>query len=162
MCSCILNVTLVFQANAQLGLAEEAIHAFEKVHRITPNNPQIIHQIADIYELQGRSEDAIKWFSVLTARVPSDPANLAKLGQLYAERMDESQGLHFSLESFRHFPVDLDVISWIGSWFVQQEMFERSIYFFQQARLIQPEEIKWSECHISLDSNAICQFYLVC
>ncbi|KAL7549269.1 hypothetical protein ACHAWF_012547, partial [Thalassiosira exigua] len=130
-------------ANAQLGLAEEAIHAFEKVHRIIPNNPQIIYQIADIYELQGRPHEAIKWFNVLAARVPSDTTVLARLGQLYAETKDESQGLHYQLEAFRHYPVDLDVISWIGTWFVQQEMFARSIYFFTQASLVNKKEIKW-------------------
>ena len=112
-------------ANAQLGLAEEAIHAFKKVHGITPNDPQVIFQIADIYELQGRSHDAIKWFNVLAARVQSDPVILSRLGQLYAETKDDSQGLHYRLESFRHFPTDLDVIYWIGTWFVQQEMYER-------------------------------------
>ena len=129
--------------NAQLGLGEEAIHAFEKAHRITPNDPQILHQIADIYELQGRSQDALKWFNVLAARVPSDPTILARLGQLYAENNDEAQGLHYQLESFRHLPLDLDSICWIGTWFAQQEMYERSCYFFQQAALVQPKEIKW-------------------
>jgi len=140
---CIQAIFNLGLANAQLGLAEEAIHAFEKVHRITPNNPQILYQIADICELQGRSQDAMKWFNVLAARVPSDPTNLTRLGQIYVERKDESQGLHYQLESFRQYPIDLDVISWIGSWFVQQEMYERSIFFFQQASLIQPKEIKW-------------------
>lgn len=122
---CVQAIFNLGLANAQLGLAEEAIYAFEKAHRTTPNNPQIIHQIADVYELQGRSQDAIKWFNVLSARVPSDAVNLSRLGQLYAEAKDESQGLHYQLESFRHYPVDLDVISWIGTWFVEQEMYER-------------------------------------
>ncbi|KAL3777877.1 hypothetical protein ACHAW5_005679 [Stephanodiscus triporus] len=112
-------------ANAQLGLAEEAIHAFKQVHGIIPNDPQVLFQIADIFDLQGKSHDAMKWFNVLAARVQSDPVILAKLGQLYAEAKDDSQGLHYQLESFRHYPTDLDVISWIGTWFVQQEMYER-------------------------------------
>jgi intraflagellar transport protein 88 len=118
----IYNLGLV---NAQLGLAEEAIQAFKKVHGIIPNDPQVLFQIADIYELQGRSQDAMKWFNVLAARVQSDPAILARLGRLYANAKDDSQGLHYQLESFRHYPTDLDVISWIGTWFVQQEMYER-------------------------------------
>jgi len=130
-------------ANAQLGLAEEAIHAFKQVHEITPNDPQVLFQIADIYDLQGRSQDAMKWFNILSARVQNDPAILSRLGQVYANAEDDSQSLHCRLESFRHYPTDLDVIGWIGSWFVQQEMFERSCYFFQQASLIQPKEIKW-------------------
>lgn len=111
--------------NAQLGLAEEAIMAFDKVHLLTPNDPQVLFQIADIYELQGRSEDAVKWFNVLAARVPSDPAILARLGQLHTGTGDESQGLHYQLESFRHYPTDLDRIRWIGTWFVDHGMHER-------------------------------------
>lgn len=111
--------------NAQLGLAEEAILAFDKVHILTPNDAQVLFQIADIYELQGRSEDAVKWFNVLAARVPSDPAILARLGQLYTEAGDESQGLHYQLESFRHYPTDLGRINWIGTWFMEHDMHER-------------------------------------
>jgi intraflagellar transport protein 88 len=121
-CQAIYNLGL---ANAQLGLAEEAIQAFKKVHEIIPNDPQVLFQIADIYELQGRSHDALKWFNVLSARVQSDPAILARLGRLYADAKEDSQCLHYQLESFRHYPTDLDVISWIGTWFVQQEMYER-------------------------------------
>jgi intraflagellar transport protein 88 len=112
-------------ANAQLGLAEEAILAFDKVHLLTPNDPQVLFQIADIYELQGRSEDAVKWFNVLAARVPSDPTILARLGQLYTEAGDESQGLHYQLESFRHYPTDLGRINLIGTWFMEHDMHER-------------------------------------
>ena len=44
------------------GNAETALKAFEKLHKLTPNNPEVIYQIADIYDLQGRPKDAIKWF----------------------------------------------------------------------------------------------------
>jgi intraflagellar transport protein 88 len=111
--------------NAQLGLAEEAIMAFEKVHLLNPNDPQVLFQIADVYELQGRLEDTVKWFNVLAARVPSDSTILARLGQLYTAAGDESQGLHYLLESFRHYPTDLDRLRWIGTWFREHEMHER-------------------------------------
>ena len=140
---CVQAIYNLGLANAQLGQADEAIHAFEKAHKLTPNNPQIIYQIADIYELQGRTVDAIKWFNVLSARVPSDPTILSRLAACYAETKDEAQSLHHLLESFRHSPTDLDVISSIGSFFVQQEMYDRCIYFFQQAYLIEPQESKW-------------------
>ena len=97
---------------------------------------------ADIYELQGRSQDALKWFNVLAARV-NDPVVLTRLGELYNETNDETRALNYQLESFRHYPIDLDVISSIGTFLVKQEMYERSLYFFQQASLIQPNEIKW-------------------
>lgn len=130
-------------SNVRLHEPEEAIQAFEKLHSITPNNPAVIYHIADINENRGQSQDAMKWFNVLAASHSSDSAILSRLAYLYAKSKDESQSLHYHLESFRHFPVDLDVIAWIGAWFVQREMFDRSIYFFQQAALVQPKEIKW-------------------
>ena len=112
------------------------------VHKVTLIASFTVYQIADIYELQGRSQDALKWFNVLAARV-NDPGVLSRLGELYNETNDESRALNYQLESFRHYPIDLDVISSIGTFFVKQEMYERSLYFFQQASLIQPKEIKW-------------------
>ncbi|KAK1745059.1 tetratricopeptide repeat protein [Skeletonema marinoi] len=126
------------------GDAEHALQAFEKLHKLTPNNPEVIYQIADIYDLQGRYMDAIKWFSVLTARIPNDSNTLSRLGQLYLNANEDPQeAMHYKLESFRNFPLDLDVIGWIGSEFVKDELYGKSIYFFQQAALIQPNEVKW-------------------
>jgi intraflagellar transport protein 88 len=130
-------------SNVRLQEPEEAIQAFEKLHSITPNSPTVIYHIADINENRGQSQNAMKWFNVLAASQSSDSTILSRLAYLYAKSKDDSQSLHYHLESFRHFPVDLDVIAWIGAWFVQREMFDRSIYFFQQAALVQPKEIKW-------------------
>ncbi|KAL7447522.1 hypothetical protein ACHAXM_010800 [Skeletonema potamos] len=126
------------------GNAETALQAFEKLHKLTPNNPEVIYQIADIYDLQGRPKDAIKWFCVLTARIPNDSNTLSRLGQLYLNVNEEPQeALYYYLESFRNYPVEVDVISRIGSQFVKDELYEKSVYFFQQAALIQPNEVTW-------------------
>ena len=137
----IYNLGLLYLSQ---GDAENALKAFEKLHKLTPNNPEVIFQIADIYDLQGRYKDAIKWFSVLTARIPNDPNTLSRLGQLYLNANDDPlEAMHYKLESFRNYPLDLDIISWIGSTFVKDELYGKSIYFFQQAALIQPNEVKW-------------------
>ena len=44
---------------------------------------------------------------------------------------------------FLNWPFDLDVISWIGVWFVKNEIYENSIDFFERAAQIQPNEFKW-------------------
>merc|ERR1712216_234530 len=56
---------------------------------------------------------------------------------------DEAQAFHFHLESYRHYPVSLDVISWLGVWYVKSEMYEKAIHFFERAAQIQPKEVKW-------------------
>lgn len=47
------------------------------------------------------------------------------------------------LQSYRYFPVNLDVISWLGVWYVKSEMYEKAIEFFERAAEIQPAEVKW-------------------
>jgi intraflagellar transport protein 88 len=41
------------------------------------------------------------------------------------------------LESYRHYPVSLDVISWLGVWYVKKELYEKAIHFFERASQIQ-------------------------
>ena len=132
-------------SNVRLDLPGEAIETFEKLLSISPNNPVAIYHIADIHENQGLIEDAIRWFNVLVASQNSDSMILARLADLYLKLKDSPQSLHCNLESFRHFPVDLDVVARIGAFFVQEEMFEKALYFFKQAALVQPKEIKWSK-----------------
>lgn len=115
-------------ANQQLGLLSEAIKAFEQLHQTTPNSVQVLYQIANTQDMMGSSpEEAIKWFNVLAGRVPGASSSLARLGHLYSESGDETQALHCSLESYRHNPTDLDIISWLGSWFAENGMYERQV-----------------------------------
>ncbi|GMH74663.1 hypothetical protein TL16_g06523, partial [Triparma laevis f. inornata] len=129
-------------ANMRMNSPDEARQAFEKLHTIIPNNPAVIYQIANLYEQQGKNQQAAKWFNVLITRVPTDPGILSRLGQIFSKEQ-ESQGFHYQLESYRHYPVNLDVISWLGVWFVKHEMYEKSIHYFERASQIQPNEVKW-------------------
>ena len=80
----------------------------------------------------------------MTARIPNDSSTLSRLGQLYLNSNEDPQeAMHYKLESFRNYPLDLDIISWIGSQFVKDELYGKSTYFFRQAALIQPNEVKW-------------------
>ena len=39
--------------------------------------------------------------------------------------------------------MSLDVISWLGVWYVKSELYEKAIHFFERASQIQPDEVKW-------------------
>jgi len=54
-----------------------------------------------------------------------------------------NQAFHYHLESYQHYPVSLDVISWLGVWYVKSELYEKAIHFFDRAAQIQPDEVKW-------------------
>uniref|UniRef100_A0A7S2KRV1 UDP-N-acetylglucosamine--peptide N-acetylglucosaminyltransferase SPINDLY n=1 Tax=Leptocylindrus danicus TaxID=163516 RepID=A0A7S2KRV1_9STRA len=137
--------------NVRLGLPEEALRAFEKLHVLLPNNPSVIYQIANLYEQQGMLDEATKWFNILTARVPTDPGILSRISELFCNNNKDSQGFHYQLESYRQYPVNINVVTWLGVWFAKNEMYEKSLHFFERATDIQPDEIKWklavANCH---------------
>lgn len=45
----------------------------------------------------------------------------------------------------------MDVISWLGAYFVKNEIYEKAMVYFQRASEIQPHEVKWqlmiASCH---------------
>lgn len=53
--------------------------------------------------------------------------------------------LHTTLqESHRVFPVNMDVVSWLGAYHVGNEVYEKALPFFDLASRIQPSEHKWA------------------
>ena len=88
-------------------------------------------QIANLYEVTGNLRAATKWFNILVTRVPTDPGVLSRLGQIFNKDDDESQAFHYHFESYRFYPVNLDVISWLGVWYVKSELYEKAIEFFR-------------------------------
>ncbi|RLN88754.1 hypothetical protein BBJ28_00009809 [Nothophytophthora sp. Chile5] len=148
----IYNLGLV---NIKMGVLNEALQAFEKLHSIVPTNAEVLYQIANLHDIMGNYRQAAKWFNILlscfggndknerNAKNVADPGVLARLGQIFNKDDDENQALHYHLESYRYFPINLDVISWLGVWYVKSELYEKAIQFFERASQIQPNEVKW-------------------
>lgn len=136
----IFNLGLV---NKRLGYLSDALQAFDKLHSIVPNLPEVIYQIANVHDMLDNHKASTDNFHTLLTQVPSDPGVHAKLGRVYNKRNDETNAFHYHKESYRYFPVDLDVISWLGVWYVKQEFYEQAITFFERAAEIQPAEVKW-------------------
>lgn len=57
---------------------------------------------------------------------------------------DEAKALHYYQESHRVFPVNMDVISWLGAFHVKNEVYEKAVPYFELAARVQPSEVKWS------------------
>jgi len=102
----IFNLGLV---NKQLGIMAEALQAFEKLHTLVPASPEVMFQIATLHETLGNYAMATKYFNYLITRVPSDPSALLRLGQIFAKDSDDTQAFHYHSESYRYYPVSLDV-----------------------------------------------------
>lgn len=155
----IYNLGLV---NIKMGVLHEALQAFEKLHSIVPTNIEVLYQIASLHDMMGNYRSAAKWFNILLScfgsssdkpekngrqqhqsKSVADPGVFARLGQIYNKDDDETQAFHNHMESYRYFPINLDVISWLGVWYVKSEMYEKAIAFFERASQIQPTEVKW-------------------
>lgn len=52
--------------------------------------------------------------------------------------------INFSLfQSYRHYPSNLEVLDWLGAYFVEMKVPEKAVDYFEQASLMQPSEPKW-------------------
>jgi len=47
------------------------------------------------------------------------------------------------LQSNRYFPSNLEVLSWLGAYYVECEVYEQAIRFYEGAVLVQPNNPKW-------------------
>jgi intraflagellar transport protein 88 len=148
---CLEAVYNLATVNKRLGDHVSALGLFEKLHQIIPHSIEVIWQIADLFDLSNQPRLAIKWFKILSARVPTDPSVLSRLGNIYLKEDDEAQAYHYHHESYRYYPVDMNVISWLGAYFVKNEMYEKAVEYFERAAQIQPGEVKWklmvASCH---------------
>jgi len=139
----IYNLGLV---NMHIGRYQEALLAFDKLHSITHVHCEVMWQLGDIHEKLGNHAKAHEWFSLMVTSPkgrPTDPGVLARLANLFNKAGDETQAFHYHLESYRYWPVDMNVITWLGIYYVKQEMYEAAIPFFSRASQIEPNEVKW-------------------
>jgi intraflagellar transport protein 88 len=139
----IYNLGLV---NLKLNNTHEAQQAFDKLHTSLSSMPEALYQLGALYERGGSAEDlenAAKTFQMLMNKVPNDPNLCCRMGQIYEKLQDDNTACHWHTEAHRHFPVNLNVTSWLGVWYVKREMYEQAIEYFQRAALVQPSEVKW-------------------
>lgn len=138
----VYNIGIVCKSPA-LRQYQESLNTFHRLHSIIPESVEVIYQIADVYRLLGDNDSAAEWYNRLIARVPSDPGVLHNLGQINSIEKDEAQALNYYLESYRYYPINMDVITWLGLYFVKHEVYEKALQYFQRAAQIQPNKIDW-------------------
>ena len=49
----------------------------------------------------------------------------------------------FINNSYRYFPSNLEVIDWLGSYFIEMQVSEKAIGYFERASLMQPDDVRW-------------------
>lgn len=83
---------------------------------------QVIYQIANLYELLGDVDQAIEWYLQLLGLIPTDPVILQKMGTLFDNEGDKQQAYQYHFDSYRYFPSNLEVIDWLGSYFIEMQV----------------------------------------
>ena len=73
-------------------------------------------------------------------------------------------GVLLTGQSYQTYPVNMEVISWLGVWYVKSELYENAIEFFERAAEIEPREVKWklmvASCHRRMgNTQAALQLY---
>merc|ERR1719472_390832 len=145
--------------NVQLNRFQEAMLAFDKLHSITHHNCEVLWQLGNLCEQLGDLAKAQEWFSLVVTAPrgrPTDPGVLARIAQIFSKQDDEVQAYHYQLESYRYWPVDINVITWLGIYYVKQELYEQAIPYFARAAEVETNEAKWklmvASCHRRLGS----------
>jgi intraflagellar transport protein 88 len=114
-------------------------------HKLNANlghqqHPEIIFQIGNVYELMGDVSAALEWYHQLLGIAQSDAGILKKVGELYEAKGERQQAFHYHLESYRLYPSDVSIVNWIGSHFIELQIAEKAISFFEKAVLNNPND----------------------
>ena len=141
--SCVEALYNLGLCNKKLGIYEEALESFFKLHSIVRNHSQVVYQIANIYELMAETDQATEWYLQFLGLVPTDPVVLQKVGNIFDAEGDKQQAYQYNYDSYKNFPSNLEVIDWLGSYFIEMQVSEKAIMYFERAALMQPTEVKW-------------------
>ncbi|KAJ3629284.1 hypothetical protein MTP99_013684 [Tenebrio molitor] len=140
-----------FEAIYNLGLVlkkqghyPEALQCFQRFSGSLALLPTVAYQISNLLELKGDSEAAADMYQQLLGLVPTDAGALQKMGELYDHDGDKQQAHHYHIESFRYYPANLSVINWLGSYYIEMQVVEKALIYFEKAALMQPNEPKWN------------------
>ncbi|KAH3755992.1 intraflagellar transport protein 88-like [Pelomyxa schiedti] len=137
----IYNLGLTYK---QMNNIEMALHSFFKLNSMLPNDPEVVFQIASLHEKKGAIDQAIEYFKQLnTLLQESDPGVAAKLGDLYHLKGDDNMAYIHYHESFKLFPSNLKVVSWLGAYYIKTMAPDKALPFFQRAMQLDPQNPRW-------------------
>ena len=93
--SCIEGMYNLGLVNQHLKIYDEALEAFEKVIKFTPNNADAIYQMGKTFEKMGESEKAVSWYLKSLSIHQHDSGVLKSLAKIFDERGDKGQAYQY-------------------------------------------------------------------
>ncbi|CAG9821542.1 unnamed protein product [Phaedon cochleariae] len=140
-----------FEAIFNLGLClkrqghyNEALGCFQRFSGSLALLPAVVYQVANLLELIGDNEAAADTYQQLLGLVPTDAKALQKLGEIYDQEGDKQQAHHYHTDSYRYYPANLSVVDWLGSYYIEMQVVEKALTYFEKAAIMQPNEPKWN------------------
>lgn len=135
-----------------MGEYEQSIAIFHKIQSTIGHelHPQVIYQIANLYELLNDISGSLEWYFRLLGLVNFDPGIYKKIAQLYEKENERQHAFQNYYESFKIYPVDLEIVDWIGTHFIDLQKAEKAVTFYQKTVAANPNDpyylIRISNC----------------
>ncbi|XP_035906050.1 intraflagellar transport protein 88 homolog [Anopheles stephensi] len=131
------NMGLIFK---KLGDHNSALLYFRKIISSLGHeqHPEVLYQIASLYDLLGDVGTALEYFLQLLSLVQQDNRIIQKIGELYEADGERQQAYHYHHESYRIYPIEATVVNWLCSHYIELQVVEKAIGFYEKAVLRNP------------------------
>uniref|UniRef100_A0A914Y0Y0 Intraflagellar transport protein 88 n=1 Tax=Panagrolaimus superbus TaxID=310955 RepID=A0A914Y0Y0_9BILA len=139
--SCIQALFNLGIVSKEQGDFEQALKIFYKLQEILRDDPQVICQLAGIYEALEDTAQAVELYSTLDDDI--DPSMGAKLGKILDSEGDKAGAFTAFYNSYRAFPANIEVIEWMGAYYLDAQFPDKAVNYFEKAALLEPDNIKW-------------------
>uniref|UniRef100_A0A9L0S3X0 Intraflagellar transport protein 88 homolog n=1 Tax=Equus caballus TaxID=9796 RepID=A0A9L0S3X0_HORSE len=116
-------------------------------------NPSALTNKGNTVFANGDYEKAAEFYKEALRNDSSCTEALYNIGLTYKKlnRLDEALDcflklhaiLRNSAQSYRYFPSNIEVIEWLGAYYIDTQFCEKAIQYFERASLIQPTQVKW-------------------
>ncbi|XP_053687048.1 intraflagellar transport protein 88 homolog [Sabethes cyaneus] len=136
-----------FEALYNVGLIFKKLHDYNNsllyFRKIISNlgheqHPEVLYQIANLYDALGDVPTALEYYLQLLSLVQQDNKVIQKIGELYETDGERQQAYHYHHESYRIYPIDFSVVNWLCSHYIELQVVEKAIGFYEKAVLNNP------------------------
>ncbi|KAI6225571.1 hypothetical protein M3Y95_00711300 [Aphelenchoides besseyi] len=141
--SCIQAIYNIGLVSRKIDDWESAKNSFYKLNNMLINNVQVLTQLALLYEENKEYEQARDFYNQASTLAPTDPAIQSKLANLYDIEGNKSDAFVWNVESYRSYPSNIEVIKWLGNYFVDAQLSEKAVHYFEKAAIMEPHNIEW-------------------
>lgn len=113
---------------------QQAIEWLMQVISVIPTDPKILAKLGELHDAEGDKSQAFQYYYEVRGLHFNWEQTEIK-GQSLCTRPDVIDRMF--IKSFRYFPSNIDVIEWLGAYYIETQFCEKAIQYFERATLIQ-------------------------